>query len=228
MADCNRTDNTELTTPQQETDPDINGISASDRRLGALAVGTLVSQSRQKKRPEPFSKLEEERYEPYEVRAGASGSYPQKESQIVVGSLNSKIDALNKELDELHLQNEVKHLKGELAATERQAKHAERRADHAEQRADRAEQRADRAEQRADHAEQRADHAERQLKQQEKNYQIERSASTNKLRERVNELQSELDDAQELEKCIKEETQEKIAALQIRVNELEPEKEGRF
>ena len=209
MADCNRTDNTELKKPQQETDPGINGISASDRRLDALAVGTLVSQSRQKKSPERFSRLEEERYEPYEVGGGTSGSYSQKESQVVVGSLNSKIDALNKELDRLHLQ-EVKHLKGKLAATERQAKHAERRAEQAEQRADR---------------------AERQLEQQEREYQIERSASKNEiqdLRERVNKLQFELDDAQEklqFEEYIKKETQEKIVDLQIRVNELE---EGKF
>lgn len=203
MADCNWTDNTELTTPQQETDPDINGIAASGRRLDVLTVGTLVSQSKQEKSPEPFSKLEEERHEPYEVRAGASGSYPQKESQIVVDSLNSEIDALNKELDKLHLQKEVKHLKGKLAATER----------------------------RAEQAEQRADHAEQQLEQQEREYQIERSASKNEiqdLRERVNKLQIELDDAQEklqFEERIKKETQEKIVDLQIRVNELE---EGKF
>ena len=210
MADCNRTDNTELKKPQQETDPGINGISTSDRRWDTLAVGTLVSQSRQKKSPERFSKLEEERYEPSEVTAGASGNYPQEESQVVVGSLNSKIDALNKELDRLHLQKEVKHLKGKLAATERQAKHAERRAEQAEQRADR---------------------AERQLEQQKREYQIERSASKNEiqdLREKVNKLQIELDDAQEklqFEEYVKKETQEKIVDLLIRVNELE---EGKF
>ena len=214
MADCNRTDNTELQKPQQATDP---GINASDRRLDALAVGTLVSQSRQKKSPEPFSKVEEERYEPYEVGGGTSEIYPQKESQVAVDSLNSKIDALNKELDKLRLQ--VKHLKGKLAANER-AEHAELQAYCAEQRAHRAEQ--------------QAHHAELQLRQQERNYQIERSASMNEIQElrgRVNKLQIELIEAQEkfqLEKCIKEETQEKIAALQIRVNELELEKEGRF
>ena len=215
MADCNRTDNTELQKPQQATDP---GINASDRRLDALAVGTLVSQSRQKKSPEPFSTVEEEKYEPYEDGGGTSEIYPQKESQVAVDSLNSKIDALNKELDKLRLQ--VKHLKDKLAANERRAEHAELQAYRAEQRAHRAEQ--------------RAHHAELQLRQQERNYQIERSASMNEIQElrgRVNKLQIELNEAQEkfqLEKCIKEETQEKIAALQIRVNELELEKEGRF
>ena len=219
MADCNRTDNTELQKPQQATDP---GINASDRRLDALTVGTLVSQSRQKKSPEPFSTVEEEKYEPYEVGGGTSEIYPQKESQVAVDSLNSKIDALNKELDKLRLQKdcEVKHLKDELAANERRAEHAKLQAY--------------RAEQRAHCAEQRAHHAELQLRQQKRNYQIERSASMNEIQElrgKVNKLQIELNEAQEnfqLEKCIKEETQEKIAALQIRVNELELEKEGRF
>ena len=202
MADCNRTDNTELKKPQQETDPGINGITASDRRLDALTVGSLVSQSKQEKSPEPFSKVEEERYEPYEVRAGASGSYPQKESQVVVlGRLNSKIVALEEELKKLHLQkdHEVKHLKGKLAATERQAERAEQQLNQKKR--------------------------EHQIERSASNNQIK------ELRCWVNELQTELSEAQEnlqLEEQVLKKTQQKVTDLQIRVNELELEKEGKF
>ena len=166
-----RTNNTELKKPQQETDLGINGVTASDRHLDVLTVGSLP---KQEKTPELFSKVEEERYEPYEGRAGTSGSYPQEESQETVDSLNSKIDALTKEIDKLRLQRDhevVEHLK-KLTATE----------------------------QRAERAERRAERTERQLQHQEREHRIERSALNNQIRElrkRINKLQFELDEAQQ-------------------------------
>ena len=205
-----RTNNTELKKPQQETDLGINGITASDRRLDVLTVGSL---SKQEKSPELFSKVEEERYELYEGRAGTSGSYPQEESQKTVDSLKSRIDALTKEIDNLHLQKylEVEHLKYKLIPTERRAEHAERRAERAE----------------------------RKLKKQEREHQIERLALRNEcqeLRKRVNELLVEIDEAQQsllLKEDILTEARQKVANLQVRLNELELEKEesglpGRF
>ena len=81
------------------------------------------------------------------------------------------------------------------------------------------------------HEVQRAEHAERLLKQQEREYQIEKSASQNHigdLRKRINELEFELDEAQEklqLKEDILKEAREKVAHLQMRVNELELQKE---
>ena len=85
--------------------------------------------------------------------------------------------------------------------------------------------------------EQRAEHAEQQIAQQEREHQIERSASYNqieRLREKINQLDRKIKqlefkaekDSQltgELLKAIRE-AQEKVCVLQTRVNELELEK----
>ena len=171
------------------------------RHMIEKPLGDPVSKSKQERMPGRFNQVGEKMEEFFEASVGTSGSCSQEESQETIDSLNTKIDALTKELDELHLQknHEV--------------------------------QRADGAERRAEQAEQRADHAERLLKQQEREYQIERSASYNHigdLRKRINELKSELDEAQEklqLKEDILKEVREKVAYLQMRVNELELEKE---
>jgi len=84
---------------------------------------------------------------------------------------------------------------------------------------------------RAEHAEQAKHEAEQQVEKQERDFQIERSVSRNQIQElqmEIVQLTEQLDEAQHKQVWRTEElneAQEKVARLQIRVNELEQEKE---
>ena len=189
---------TELTKPQ----PATNTGGSVIRYMATLKIESNIDSSlisKHEKNLERFILVGGKKHECNE--AGTNGNFPQEESQIIMGGLNSRINALTRKLDNIRLQkdSEVKCLKCKLNATEQRI---------------------------------RAEHAEQLIAQQKRRHQIEISALRNEvqqLSEKIKELESELDDAQQnlqLEEEIVEKTREKVATLHRRVRELELEKEA--
>jgi len=130
-------------------------------------------------------------------KTSGSESYPQEEHSEEIEILQLKVTELSEKCDELQRKKdeEVEYLKFKLMKTEI-----------------------------------RAEHAEQQVVQQERGFQIDRSASQNQIQElqmEIVQLRKQLDEAQHKQVCRTEElkeAQEKVAHLQIRVNQLEQEK----
>ena len=113
--------------PQQETETDPgNRMTSSQRYMDTLVTGLADKPSKQSKSPGLFSKVEEKRCEPFEGRAGTSGSSPQEESHKIVESFDWRIHELIEKCEKLHLQKE---------SAEERAKCAEERAEYAEDQA---------------------------------------------------------------------------------------------
>lgn len=137
----------------------------------------------------------------------ASGreSHPQEEHSKDIEILKLKITELSEKCDKLQRKRdeEVEYLNHKLKTTEIRAEHAERAKHEAEQ----------------------------LVEKQERDFQIERSASRNQIQElqmEIVQLREQLDEAEHKQVWRTEElkeAQEKVARLQIRVNELEQEKE---
>lgn len=186
--------------PEQETDSG-NGKSASDRYFDNVQILT----GRPSLVPEPKIKpaLAEGRRDICET--SGRESHPQEEHSQEIENLKLKITELSEKCDKLQRKKdeEVEYLQHKLKTTEI----------------------------RAEHAEQAKHEAEQQVETQERDFQIERSASRNQIQElqmEIVQLREQLDEAQQKQMWRTEElkeAQDKVARLQIRVNELEQEKE---
>ena len=204
--------------PQQETETDPgNRMTSSQRYMDTLVTGLADKPSKQSKSPGLFSKVEEKRCEPFEGRAGTSGSSPQEESHKIVESFDWRIHALIEECEKLRLQKE---------SAEEQVKYAEERAKCAEERAEYAEDQAKYAEERAKYAEERAKYAEGRVGEN----QVTESKLGSRIRElwdQLKELKRELSLAQsnlKLKDKNLQDVKEKLKRAEEKVNELELEK----
>ena len=187
--------------PEQETDSG-NGKSAADRYFDNVQILT----GRPSVEPEPKIKpaLAEGRCDVCET--SDRESHPQEEHSKDIEILKLKITELSEKCDKLQRKKdeEVEYLNHKLKTTEIRAEHAERAKHEAEQ----------------------------QVEKQERDFQIERSALRNEIQElqmEIVQLRKHLDEAQHKQVWRTEElkeAQEKVVRLQIRVNELEQEKEG--